>query len=134
MAWSIMLGCGMLTIHIVAKHDPHRQTVQVVALAAGWIILSNLFAFTFFVVDRFRALTGACKMRNSVAVALMAIGGFAGGWIGVCATLYKPPHDSKFASFFCKALVATAIGIAIDVFFILRFMLPFQDVILKTIT
>lgn len=129
MGWLIMVGCGMLVIHIVARNDVNRQTVQMVALGAGWIALSNLFAFTFFVVDRFRALAGAKQMGYTIAVGLTAIGGFAGAWLGVCLTLYKPPTGLNFSGFFGKALLATAFGITIDVCIILRVLLPHQDII-----
>lgn len=133
MAWSVMIGVGMLVIHIVAKHDHNRQTVQMVALGVGWIALSNLFAFTFFVIDRFRLLAGAKQMSYTVAVTLIAIGGVVGGWLGVCLTVYKPPTGLKFTGFFGKALLSTAFGIAIDVFIILRIVLPHRDDVLQGI-
>ena len=63
-------------------------------------------------------------METTVPLALMGIGGWLGGWLGVCFTVYKPPGGSKFAGFFGKALLCTAFGIAIDVFVILRIVLP----------
>lgn len=129
MIWAILIGIGMLVIHIVARHDVNRQTVQIVALSVGWISLSNLFAFTFFIVDRFKTIANSKQMSNTVALMLISLGGFLGGWLGVCFTAYKPAGGVKFAGFFGKALIATAIGIAIDVFFILRIVIPYKNTI-----
>jgi len=124
MCWLLIMGIMMIFVHIVTKHTVNNQVVMAISMGIGWIAISNLMCFTCFFIDKVKVASGSQQIENTVPIALMGIGGWLGGWLGVCLTVYKPPLGTKFSGFFGRALFATAFGIAIDVFIILRILLP----------
>lgn len=116
----------MLSIHIVAREDPKRQKIILVALSGAWIILSNLIAFIVFIIDKFQAFNNQPRMSEALVQLLFFLGGVAGGWLALCLTCYKPPgfKTDKMSAFMCRAMIFSAIGLTIVIVFLLKILLP----------
>ena len=137
MTWAVLMGICMLFIHIVAREDPNRTNITIVALASAWIVLANLIAFLLFTMDKCFAISKAAQLSEALVCYIFAIGGVVGGWLALIITCYKPPsskrNTARCSRFMCYAMICTCIGIACDVVLVLRVILPNIDVMYKLV-
>ena len=122
----VVMGVCMLALHIVANSHPNRTTIITVGMAAAWIALANVFAFTAFVIDKCHAFNSQPRMSEALALTHFAFGGMAGGWLAMAITCYKPPgiKKNKLSGFICRVLLFSAVGIGLIVLLVLRVIIP----------
>lgn len=129
MVWLVLIGICMLFVHIVAREDPKREQVTIVALIVAWIVLVNIIAFFLFTMDKCFALTKVPQISEALVCYLFVLGGVVGGWLALIITCYKAPN--KCSRFICWAMLSTSVGIAINVFLIVRVILPQKEFMFK---
>jgi len=121
-----MMGASLLAIHIVAREDPKREVIILLTLAGSWILMSNLFSFLTFIVDKYHAFNGQPRTSQALVLFQFMLGGVIGGWLGLCLTCYKPAgvKMDRMSGFLCKSMFCSAIGIAVNVILIVRVIVP----------
>merc|ERR1712224_815283 len=128
--WMVLIGICMLFVHIVAREDPNREQLTFIALTICWIVLVNLIAFLLFATDKCFALTkSATQISEALVCYIFSLGGVVGGWLALIMTCYRPPN--KCSRFICWAMLSTCVGIAINIFLIVRVIIPQKEFMFK---
>ncbi|XP_002127715.2 uncharacterized protein LOC100178566 [Ciona intestinalis] len=126
MFWFVMMGICMLTMHIVARSDPHRQTLMIIAVSCAWIGLANIFAVAVFIIDKYQSFNKQPRLSEALVHTQFALGGVVGGWLALCMTCYRPPgiKNDRIAGFICRGMFCSAIGVTLIVVTIVRVVVP----------